>query len=570
MADFDDDDDFEADAGFDDDDDDASWKVRRCAAKTLYTLISTRGSGDLLEDGTLYAQVAPTLIQRFNEREENVRLEVIATMACLIGKTGEGVLVNFSPDESLSHANQAPPSRKRRRESAGSATFDTKSFISRSAGLTSPTIEPLPASGPRTDLARLTPVIVKTVVRLLKTSPIPTKQALINLLDGMVSVQVGGSQNTLAQLCGSYHRFYQNIGRFHRLPQLLVAVLPRPLHILCELLLSSYWVNVAQTHSSSVLQPHLPKIIPCVASAVHDRFLQDSGEAVVDRVSATDADVESSSTCYTCSRYYACCTASPEGLSLLSETNRSSALTLLSDRLKNETTRLAAVRAIDTIAVGSIEVGPTTKGQLQPPWIRDVSLELAAQLRKANRSLRGASLGALKNLIVSPAARNSLDAPTVQGLIDALLPLLTTVDLHLLGPALLLNLALCGLLTSSLSGAVLDAVLLLVANIGKQGVGQPLMSGLLRYVSTRGDSTVVGKAIGTLLVFGGSSVGVSLDNFLSEVQNPSSDEARQCLALAVLGEAGLQLGAKSPLNPSTFTAHSILLWTKFLLLQQSH
>ncbi|ATZ48523.1 hypothetical protein BCIN_03g07250 [Botrytis cinerea B05.10] len=604
MADFDDDDDFEADAGFDDDDDDASWKVRRCAAKTLYTLISTRGSGDLLEDGTLYAQVAPTLIQRFNEREENVRLEVIATMACLIGKTGEGVLVNFSPDESLSHANQAPPSRKRRRESAGSATFDTKSFISRSAGLTSPTIEPLPVSGPRTDLARLTPVIVKTVVRLLKTSPIPTKQALINLLDGMVSVQVGGLSEHFGQLVDPIIDSIKTPGGSSSTATTsggAASATANTLRIAALKLLG----DVAQTHSSSVLQPHLPKIIPCVASAVHDRFYKISSEAVgtaeqlvkaltpprsepakstqqedilklyqviIDRVSATDADVEVRQRAIHALGIMLARTASPEGLSLLSETNRSSALILLNDRLKNETTRLAAVRAIDTIAVGSIEVGPTTKGQLQPPWIRDVSLELAAQLRKANRSLRGASLGALKNLIVSPAARSSLDAPTVQGLIDALLPLLTTVDLHLLGPALLvlatlvmdeaklvvtdqLNLALCGLLTSSLSGAVLDAVLLLVANIGKQGVGQPLMSGLLRDVSTRGDSTVVGKAIGTLLVFGGSSVGVTLDNFLSELQNPSSDEARQCLALAVLGEAGLQLGAKSPLNPSTFTAH---------------
>ncbi|KAK6606846.1 TATA-binding protein interacting [Botrytis cinerea] len=562
------------------------------------------GSGDLLEDGTLYAQVAPTLIQRFNEREENVRLEVIATMACLIGKTGEGVLVNFSPDESLSHANQAPPSRKRRRESAGSATFDTKSFISRSAGLTSPTIEPLPVSGPRTDLARLTPVIVKTVVRLLKTSPIPTKQALINLLDGMVSVQVGGLSEHFGQLVDPIIDSIKTPGGSSSTATTsggAASATANTLRIAALKLLG----DVAQTHSSSVLQPHLPKIIPCVASAVHDRFYKISSEAVgtaeqlvkaltpprsepakstqqedilklyqviIDRVSATDADVEVRQRAIHALGIMLARTASPEGLSLLSETNRSSALILLNDRLKNETTRLAAVRAIDTIAVGSIEVGPTTKGQLQPPWIRDVSLELAAQLRKANRSLRGASLGALKNLIVSPAARSSLDAPTVQGLIDALLPLLTTVDLHLLGPALLvlatlvmdeaklvvtdqLNLALCGLLTSSLSGAVLDAVLLLVANIGKQGVGQPLMSGLLRDVSTRGDSTVVGKAIGTLLVFGGSSVGVTLDNFLSELQNPSSDEARQCLALAVLGEAGLQLGAKSPLNPSTFTAH---------------
>ncbi|KAB8299785.1 hypothetical protein EYC80_000037 [Monilinia laxa] len=585
MADFDDDDDFEADAGFDDDDDDASWKVRRCAAKTLYTLISTRGSGDLLEDGTLYAQVAPALMQRFNEREENVRLEVIATMASLIGRTGEGVLVDFSPDESLSYASQPPQSRKRRRESSGSATFDTKSFISKSAGLTSPTIEPLPASGPRVDLAKLTPSIVKAIVRLLKTSSIPTKQALINLLDGMVSVQVGGLTEHFSQLVDPIIDSIKTPSGSSSTAitsGAAASATANTLRIAALKLLG----DISQTHSSSVLQPYLPKIIPCVSSAVHDRFYKISSEAIrtveqlvkaltpprsksikpnqqeeimslyqviVDRVSATDADVEVRQRAIHALGILLARTASPEGLSLLTDSNRNAALNMLSDRLKNETTRLAAVRAIDTIAVGSLEVGSAAKDQLKAPWIRDVSLELASQLRKANRSLRGASLGALKNLIVSPAARSSLDAPTIQGLIDALLPLLTTVDLHLLGPALLvlatlvtddadlvvtdqLNSALCGLLTSTLGGAVLDAVLLLVVNIGKQGVGQPLMSGLLIDVSTSGDSTVVGKAIGTLL-------------------NSSSDEAKQCLALAVLGEAGLQLGAKSPLKPSTFTAH---------------
>ncbi|KAA8573094.1 hypothetical protein EYC84_003621 [Monilinia fructicola] len=584
MADFDDDDDFEADAGFDDDDDDAS-------------------SGDLLEDGTLYAQVAPALMQRFNEREENVRLEVIATMASLIGRTGEGVLVDFSPDESLSYVNQPPQSRKRRRESSGSATFDTKSFISRSAGLTSPTIEPLPASGPRVDLAKLTPSIVKAIVRLLKTSSIPTKQALINLLDGMVSVQVGGLTEHFSQLVDPIIDSIKTPSGSSSTAitsGAAASATANTLRIAALKLLS----DISQTHSSSVLQPYLPKIIPCVSSAVHDRFYKISSEAIgtveqlvkaltpprsksikpnqqeeilslyqviIDRVSATDADVEVRQRAIHALGILLARTASPEGLSLLTDSNRNAALRMLSDRLKNETTRLAAVRAIDTIAVGSLEISSAAKDQMQAPWIRDVSLELASQLRKANRSLRGASLGALKNLILSPSARSSLDAPTIQGLIDALLPLLTTVDLHLLGPALLvlaklvtddaglvvtdqLNSALCGLLTSTLGGAVLDAVLLLVANIGKQGVGQSLMSGLLIDVSTSGDSTVVGKAIGTLLVFGGSSVGVTLDSFLSELQNSSSDEAKQCLALAVLGEAGLQLGVKSPLKPSTFTA----------------
>jgi cullin-associated NEDD8-dissociated protein 1 len=218
---------------------------------------------------------------------------------------------------------------------------------------------------------------------------------------------------------------------------------------------------------------------------------------------------------------------------------------MLSERLKNETTRLAAVHAVDTVAALT-----TTKEHLSPKWIREVSLELSAQLRKANRSLRGASLAALKNLVVAPASRSALDANTIDGLVSALLPLLTTVDLHLLGPALLvlsalvvdnpkhvvndqLNKALCDLLTATLGGAVLEAVLVLVTNIGQNGVGQNLMAALLKEVSVNGDPAVVGKVIGTLLVYGGPSVGVNIENFQAEVVNPGSDDPRRCLALAV-------------------------------------
>jgi cullin-associated NEDD8-dissociated protein 1 len=80
------------------------------------------------------------------------------------------------------------------------------------------------------------------------------------------------------------------------------------------------------------------------------------------------------------------------------------------------------------------------------------------------------------------------------------------------------------------------------------------MAGLLKEVSINGDPAVVGKVIGTLLVYGGPSVGVNVDNFLTEAVNPESDDPRRCLALAVLGEAGLRMGTKSPLKPSTFTA----------------
>ncbi|KAH6680310.1 armadillo-type protein [Halenospora varia] len=597
MDEFDDDDDFEADAGFDDDDDDASWKVRRCAAKALYTLISTRGSGDLLDDGTLYGEVAPVLVKRFNEREENVRLEVIATMASLVRKTGEGVLVKFSGEE-VDYVNQPPQSRKRRRESS-TATFDTKTLLSLSAGLTSPTVEPVPASGPRADLARLTSAIVKVTTKLLKTSSIPTKQALISLLDDIVSVQNGGLSEYLSQIIDpvieSIKTASGSTASSAHASSGSASATANTLRIAALHLIG----DISKTHSSSVLQPFLPKIVPGVVSAVNDKFYKISGEAIgtveqlvkaltpprsrsvggnhesdlqqlykviVGRVAATDADLEVRQRAIHALGILLARTASTEGSSLLSSADRNTAMNLLSERLKNETTRLAAVRAIDTIAALT-----ASKDQLQPAWIREVSLELGAQLRKANRSLRGASLAALKNLVVTPAARNSLDAPTIQGLTSALLPLLNTADLHLLGPALVvfatlasenatlvvtdqLNAALCELLKATLGGAVLDAVLLLVSKIGEQQAGQKLMTGLLTDVSINGDPTVVGKVIGTLLVFGGSSVGVNINNFLAEVTNPASDDAKRSLALAVLGEAGLRMGGKSPLKPSTFTA----------------
>lgn len=594
---FDDDDDFEAEAGFDDDDDDSSWKVRRCAAKLLYTLISTRASGDLLEDGTLYSQVAPVLVQRFNERVENVRLEIIATTSSLIRKTGEGVHLSLaSEDDYVVHA---PTSRKRRRESSSTITFDTKALLSASAGLVSPTIEAPPQSGPRADLAHLSPSIIKSITKLLKGNSIPTKQALVGLLNDFVTVQRGGLTEFLSQVIDPVIDAIKASGGSSSSAGALsggaASATTNTLRIAALRLLG----DVAKTHSSSVLLPFLPKIIPGIVQSAGDKYYKISSEAiatveqlikaltpprsrsatqktqgdlqqlynvVISRVSANDADLEVRQRAIHALGILLARTSGTEGGSLLSDSDRNAALDLLNERLKNETTRLAAVHAIDTVAALT-----TTKGQLKPQWVRDVSIELSAQLRKANRSLRGSSLAALKNLVAAPSSKAALDPKTIQGLVSALTPLLTPSDLHLLGPALLvisslvssnpelvvtseLNTSLCELLKAPLSGAVLDAVLVLVTSIGESAVGQPLMSGLLTDVSINGDPTVVGKVIGTLLVAGGSTVGVDVDSFLAEVDNPSSDDARHCLALAVVGEAGLRYGGRSPLKPSTFTA----------------
>ena len=114
--------------------------------------------------------------------------------------------------------------------------------------------------------------------------------------------------------------------------------------------------------------------------------------------------------------------------------------------------------------------------------------------------------------------------------------------------------ALCSIVLSSLVGTVLKALLLLVKVVGEEGAGAVLMKKLLRDVGINGDTSVVGRAIGTLLVHGGSKLGVKMDDFLKELQT-AQDAQRKCLALAILGEIGLRMGHECSLTPELFITH---------------
>jgi cullin-associated NEDD8-dissociated protein 1 len=594
------DDEFEAAGGFDDDDD-ASWKARRCAAKGLYAIISTRSSGDLLDSGILYGTVAPALVKRFSEREENVRLEVLSAMALLVRKTGEGMIPDFSMDNGQNeYMHQVPPTRKRRRQSSAGGASPFALAIASSdlsgTGLTSPTMEKVPPTGPRADLANLTPAIIKSSAKLLKGKLIPTKQACISLLDDMISVQRGGLAAYFDEIVDPIIEAIKPSSSASTSASLSsaggnVSATATTLRIAALRLTS----NIAKNHSSAVLQPHLTKIVAGVVAVAHDRFYKISSEAVqtaeevikaltpprsrmsaqkfkgelsklydviIDRATANDADAEVRQKAIHALGTLLARTAGSEGSALLPDDKRKAAFACLLERLKNETTRLAAVRAVDTAAAMSLDAV-----QFEPLWVRQVAVELGSQLRKSNRALRGSSIMALKHLILSPATTGTLDKTTVQNIVAALIPVITNNDTQLLGPGLLalarltqempdtvmtpqLIESVCTLLKTTITGSVLDSLLVLVTQAGQMGQGKSLMGSLLQEVGVGGDPSVVGKVIGTLLVASGTSAGVTLDNFTHEIQ--LDDPARASLALAVIGEAGLRLGSKFPILPSLF------------------
>ena len=600
----DDDEDFEEDAAMSDDDD-VSWKVRRCAAKALYAIISTRSNGDLLDNGILYHKIAPVLIGRFKEREENVRLEILATLASLVRKTGEGVsLLRPSVDEDIDFtAEYASRSRKRRRVNSDAGTFDAPGVFSSSMGLSSPALSPSPVSGPKADLARLSPAIVRGVSRLLKQNSILTKQASVTLLRDLVLVQKGGLSDILGKVIEPLLDAIKSLGATATGSASASASVGgagtvasgSKMRIDALQLISA----ICDTHSSKVVAPYIGAIVPSIVTAIKDKYYKVSSEALLaieslikiltpprsagseqqrklhvgsiyDAVStravASDADLEVRQRALHALGVLLARTSGSVNAKLLTAANKSKALSILQDRLKNETTRLFAVKAVDLVVASAVD-----QSDVQPIWAQGVALELGAQMRKADRSLRGASLAALRNFVSNPVTLAALDNDTVYTLAAMLLPLINLKDLNLLGPAMSilgklvkrcpkkvvdapLIQALCIVMFSPLGGGVLDSYLGLVKVIGDQAVGQLLMQGLLQNVGVAGDPAVVGKAIGTLLVSGGSTVGVKLNDFATELKN-SKDGKRKCLALSVLGEAGLRLGSSSPLEASVFTDH---------------
>lgn len=462
--------------------------------------------------------------------------------------------------------------------------------LAMSNGYASPTTPP-PQTGAQASLANINPEVVKGASKLLKSSTVPSKYAAICLLTDLVTAQHGGLSERVDSIMDPVLDAMKattsgTVGGS--------SVTTNTLRIGTLKLLRV----VAETHSSRLLEPYLAKIVSSliavskekfskVASEAFDtievyvkaitpprsvgnqaqsgQYLQQLYQVIVDRIQAPDTDTEVRQKAIHALGLLVGRTSGAKGSQLLSQENRFNGLQLIAERLRNELTRLASVKAIETVAFLA-----ESKKEVKPEWVREVSLELGAQMRKASRSLRGSSLSALKRVATNAACRENLDDETMSSIIQLLLPLiLDDKDLHLIGPALIIlgtfandrpdlvlddNVvsAYCFVCRMDISGAAHDALLESVETIGKKGAGKKLMKALLTQVGINGNPELVGQVIGTLLVAGGSTVGVELQDFTNELSS-TDDDKRRCLALYVLGEAGLRMGSAFPLGPDTFT-----------------
>ncbi|GLJ25166.1 hypothetical protein SUGI_0481390 [Cryptomeria japonica] len=507
------------------DDEDISWKVRRAAARCLSAVITSRPEMLL----KLYEEACPRLIERFKEREENVKMDVFNAFIELLRQTGNVT------------------------KGSGDARH----------------------SSPLLMLKQEVPKIVKSLNRQLKEKSVKTKVGAFSVLKELVVVL----PDCLADHIGSL------------VPGIEKALNDNSSNSNLKIEALVFTRLVMASHSSFVFHPYIKALSGPVLSAASDRYYKVTAEAlrvcgelvksirpqfstppvfdfqpyvhpiystILMRLANQDQDQEVKECAISCMGLV----ISTFGDNL--QVELPACLPLLVDRMGNEITRLTAVKAFAVIAGSPLRIDLTCV-------LEHVFAELTTFLRKANRALRQASLGTLNCLVV--AYGDKIRSSTFEAIITELPTLISDADLHM--TALALELC-CTMMYDQkrhrnvgtvVRNRVLPQALVLVRSSLLQGQAlqalQSFFAALVKSANTSFDALLdsllssakpspqsgglakqalysIAQCVAVLCLAAGDAKCASTVQMLTNIlkDNSSANSARHHLALLCLGEIG--------------------------------
>lgn len=365
------------------DDDDMSWKVRRAAAKCLESVIATRP--DLLEE--FYKSLSPALIGRFKEREENVKSDIFHAYIALLKATRPADEGAHDPDS----------------------------------------MEEVP--GPIALLHEQVPEIVRAIQPLMREKSIKTRQDCFLLLRELLNALPGALANHVDQLMAGIH---YSLSDKNSTSNMKIDALG---FIWCLL----------QSHNPQVFHPHIELLVPLIVNSVFDAFYKIATEAllVLQQMAKVirPLDMESSfdfrpfvGRLYDCTfqklrspevdqevkeRAIACMGQIIANMGDVLQAELFTCLPLFMERLRNEVSRLSAVKALTMIAGSPLRINLN-------PILNDVVPVLGSFLRKNQRALKLNSLTLLDTLVKN----YSLDPDLLRCALSEVQPLISESDLH--------------------------------------------------------------------------------------------------------------------------------------------
>uniref|UniRef100_A0A0P4WFD3 TATA-binding protein interacting (TIP20) domain-containing protein n=1 Tax=Scylla olivacea TaxID=85551 RepID=A0A0P4WFD3_SCYOL len=522
QMDMDEDDDGEEDDEYSDDDD-MSWKVRRSSAKCLEAVISTRHEM-LIE---FYKTVSPQLINRFKEREENVKVDIFHAYMALLRQTRPSLSLSLDPD----------------------AMEQEESTISM--------------------LKQQVPALVKSVHRQMKEKSIKTRQGCFALLTELVQVYPGALTHHIPALIPGIQF---SLGDKNSSSNMKIDTLA---FVHCLLV----------HHSGEVFHQHIGELLPPVVTCVADPFYKITAEAllvlqqIVKVIRPLDLASSFDFTPYTGDLYH-CTLARLRAADLDQEVKEraiacmgqiishlgdhlqgelGTCLPIFLDRLRNEITRLTTVKALTKVAASPLRIDlRSILGEALPV--------LASFLRKNQRALKLATLTLLDTVVTNYST--ALSPQMLDKVLVELPPLINESDLHIAQLCLTLLTSTAKLHKSSLGnflqltmpdvmalvrspllqGGALKAMQDLfeaVVRAGLPGLGyQDILTHLLAPLVSPQASSIhkqayhsMAKCVAALtLTHPSEAVGV-VNRFLMDVTNPRSPTV-QSFSLLAIGEIG--------------------------------
>lgn len=399
------DDEDELDEGFSDDDledvsddEDESWKVRRSAIRTLRAVVDSMKS-DPIRLWTEYG-VAGALVKRFKEREENCRVDVIDCFTRLLSNTlavsvrttthGGDAMDLSSEDGADMIAAKFIPTIIKSCEHQLKAKKGGERTKSSALALLSTTCSSPGGIGGTDQIA-----ILFTRLRTILSDPSGSKSLKLEALS-LVRVILSTDNHKVADL-----------------QSCLVSLLPE----LCRVVNEDWYKVIAEALRVLAVVPRLAigidndKLDPSIVASM-------LFSAVQPRLAAHDLDQEIKE----------CALAASASLlsalhPFLSPDQKQNLLKLILERLRNEITRLAALK---TLAVVALAKNPP----LDISSIFGESLsELAALLRQQNRGIKQSSLEAL-DIVVGGHGAN-MDATLCEQVLREAGVIITDTDLHI-------------------------------------------------------------------------------------------------------------------------------------------
>lgn len=515
----DEDEDIESDEEYSDDED-MSWKVRRASAKCVSAIISHYP--EALQE--LYPKVSSELVAGFREREENVKSDLFHAYVTLLQQVA-----------------------------SSSSRFDAAD-----------------ASSPRSLLTRDVGAVTRSLARQLKEKSLKTRSGAFLVLKELVVVLGSTMADQIPSL----------------MPGILAALNDKSTNSSLKIEALVFLRLAIASTPPAVFQPSIKQLTAGVFVCVNERYYKVTSEAlrvceqmidvirpsplapldpslkqvvaelfsqVMRRLSAQDQDQEVKEWAILCMA------ATIASLADELAPEVPSVLRVLLDKLRNEITRLTAVKAISVICATPLMVDMS-------PVMESVLAELTSFLRKANRQLRQVSLQALEALASKYSGVLSPTEPCLY--VDEAASLVSDTDLSL--TALTLSF-ICTLLQKQhgfaplvvakvlphamslvqsplLQGAVLDALHSFFLALAASGAPQATHEVLLRMLmevgqsgsaaATRQSQHSIASCMAALCSKAAcSSVQATLEALLARLTT-CTDPAIQRLVLLCIGEIG--------------------------------